>query len=180
MQMKNSSLLVLSLCLGLAACSGGEHEDVKAWMRDASKDLKANVPPLPEIKPYPIVAYDANDLVPPFAASKIEPDKRASGGGAGPRPDLNRRREPLEAYPLESLKMVGSLLQGKTKQAVILADKTYYQVKVGNYMGQNFGVITGISETEVSLKELVEDSNGDWSERTSTMQLQEKPQETKR
>ena len=124
-------------------------------MNESAKDLMGKVPPLPEIKPFPVVAYDAINLVPPFAPSRIEPDKRATSTGLGPRPDLNRRREPLEAYPLESLKMVGSLLQ-------------------------NFGVITGVTETEITLKELVEDSNGDWSERTSKMLLQEKPQEAKR
>lgn len=174
------SVVALSLCVILSACSQSEHEDVKAWMNDSAKDLKGKVPPLPEIKPFPVVAYDAINLVPPFAPSRIEPDKRATSSGLGPRPDLNRRREPLEAYPLESLKMVGSLLQGKVKQAVIQADKAFYQVRVGNYMGQNFGVITSVTETEITLKELVEDSNGDWSERTSKMLLQEKPQEAKR
>lgn len=171
---------VVVLCVVLSACSQGEHEDVKAWMNESAKDLMGKVPPLPEIKPFPVVAYDAINLVPPFAPSRIEPDKRATSTGLGPRPDLNRRREPLEAYPLESLKMVGSLLQGKLKQAVVQADKAIYQVKAGNYMGQNFGVITGVTETEITLKELVEDSNGDWSERTSKMLLQEKPQEAKR
>jgi len=172
---------VVVLCVVLSACGQVEHEDVKAWMNESAKDLRGRVPPLPEIKPFPVVAYDAINLVPPFAPARIEPDKRAAtSSGLGPRPDLNRRREPLEAYPLESLKMVGSLLQGKVKQAVVQADKAIYQVKAGNYMGQNFGVITSVTETEITLKELVEDSNGDWSERTSKMLLQEKPQEAKR
>jgi type IV pilus assembly protein PilP len=164
----------------LAACGGGEHEDLKQWMNESTKDLVGKVPPLPEIKPFPVVAYDAINLVSPFAPSRIEPDKRPVSTGIGPRPDLNRRKEPLEAFPLESLKMVGSMIQGNIKQAIVQADKSTYQVKVGNYMGQNFGVITSVTETEVTLKELVEDSNGDWSERTSKMLLQERPQETKR
>mgnify|MGYP001455571247 FL=1 len=76
--------------------------------------------------------------------------------------------------------MVGSLMQGNSKQAIVQADKTVYQIKVGNYMGQNFGVVTNVTESEVTLKELVEDANGDWSERTSKLMLQERPQETKR
>ncbi len=149
-------------------------------MSESTKDLKGKVSALPEIKPFPVVAYESASLVSPFAASRIEPDKRANATGVGPRPDLNRRKEPLEAYPLESLKMVGSLMQGNSKQAIVQADKTVYQIKVGNYMGQNFGVVTNVTESEVTLKELVEDANGDWSERTSKLMLQERPQETKR
>lgn len=166
--------------LALSGCGGGQHEDLKGWMVESAKDMKGKVPPLPEIKPFPVVAYDSVNLITPFAASRIEPDKRATATGIGPRPDLNRRKEPLEAYPLESLKMVGSLIKGGTKQAIIQADKGIYQVKAGNYVGQNFGVVTGVTETEVMLKELVEDANGDWSERTSKLLLQERPQETKR
>ena len=172
-----AALVVLA---ALSGCAGGEHEDLKSWMVDSTKDLKGKVSPLPEIKPFPVVAYESVNLISPFAASRIEPDKRANSTGVGPRPDLNRRKEPLEAYPLESLKMVGSLMQGNSKQAIVQADKTVYKIKVGNYMGQNFGVVTNVTESEVTLKELVEDANGDWSERTSKLMLQERPQETKR
>ncbi len=141
-------------------------------MKESTKDLKGRVPPLPEMKPFQTVAYDVGNLVSPFDPKKIEPDKKAVGGG-GVRPDFNRRREPLEAYPLESLKMVGSISQRTTTVAVILADKTVHHVRTGNYLGQNFGVITAISEGELSLKELIQDSNGDWEERTSSLQLQE-------
>ncbi len=130
---------------------------------------------MPEIKSFPTVAYEASDLVEPYNASKIEPERKAGGGGI--KPDLDRRKEPLEAYPLESLKMVGTLTKGKMVHALVQADKNLHQVKIGNYMGQNFGIITDINETEVQLKELVPDSLGDYAERTSTLQLQEKQQE---
>lgn len=175
----NPKNLAWLLCLALSACGGEPHQDLRDWMQESTKDMKGKVPPLPQVKPFEVVAYEEGNTVSPFAPSRIEPERKA-GVGSGPRPDLNRRREPLEAYPLESLKMVGSLMQGPTKQAIIQADKSFFQVKTGNYMGQNFGVITSVSETEVALKELVEDSNGDWTERTSTLLLQEKPQETKR
>jgi len=115
-------------------------------------------------------------LVEPYNASKIEPERKAGSGG-GIRPDMDRRMEPLEAYPLESLKMVGTLTKGKMVHALVQADKNLHQVKIGNYMGQNFGIITDINENEVKLKELVPDSLGDYMERTSTLQLQEKQQE---
>lgn len=165
--------LALALALSMVGCGGGEHEDLKQWMAASTKDLRGKVPPLPEIKPFPVVAYDAADLVDPFNPKKLEPNKQQKSG-TGLQPDLNRQREPLEAYPLESLKMVGTLMQSKKFHALVQADKTLHQVRVGNYLGQNFGVITKIAETEVSLKELVQDSSGDWTERMSTLQLQEK------
>lgn len=166
---------VLLGCLMLAACGGEDHQDLRQWMKESTKDFKGKIPPLPEIKSFPTVAYEAGDLVEPYNASKIEPERKAGGGGI--KPDLDRRKEPLEAYPLESLKMVGTLTKGKMVHALVQADKNLHQVKIGNYMGQNFGIITDINETEVQLKELVPDSLGDYTERTSTLQLQEKQQE---
>ena len=167
-----TKLSALVFVLALSACGGEEHEDLKQWMKESTKDLKGKVPPLPEIRPFPVVAYEAGELTDPFNPKKLEPKQHKGGGGS--QPDLNRRREPLEAYPLESLRMVGTLIQSKKVHALVQADKALHQVKVGNYLGQNFGVITKITETEVTLKELVHDSSGDWVERTSTLQLQEK------
>ena len=108
---------------------------------------------------------------------KIEPLKGASKLA----PDLNRRKEPLEAFPLESLAMVGTLQRGKSRFALVrTTDKDVYQVKVGNYMGQNFGVVIGIEDTEIKLKELVQDGAGDWTERSSTIQLAEADQRQER
>jgi type IV pilus assembly protein PilP len=171
--MNGKLLLAAAVCLGLSACGGEEHQDLREWMKESTKDFKGHVPPLPEIKPFPVVSYDAADLVDPFRPSKIEPVKKAGAGGGGTsQPDFDRRKEPLEAYPLESLKMVGVIQQNKMTHAVILAGKAIYQVKIGNYMGQNFGIVTNISDHEVQLRELVQDSSGDWTERTSSLELQ--------
>lgn len=159
--------------LALFACSGSDHEDLRKWMNEASKDINGKIPPLPEVKPYEPVPYDAGNLIDPFKPSKIEPDQK-EGGGGGMRPDLNRPKEPLESYPLESLKYVGVLIKKNTGYAIIQTDGSLFQVRIGNYMGQNFGVITKISEAEVSLRELVQDPSGDWIERVSTLLLQEK------
>ena len=102
----------------------------------------------------------------------MEPERRASAGAL--RPDMDRRREPLESYPLESMQMVGILMQGRNTHALIKANNALHQVKVGNYMGQNFGVVTQITETEVTLRELVEDVYGDWVERITPLTLQER------
>ncbi len=174
--MKRTAMLLA--CLGLAACGGEEHQDLRQWMKESTKDFKGRIPPLPEIKSFPAVAYEAGDLTDPYSPAKIEPERKAGGGGL--KPDFERRREPLEAFPLESLKMVGTLIKGKMVHALIQADKNLYQAKIGNYMGQNFGIVTDIKETELTLKELVPDSLGDYAERTSTLQLQEKQQEGKK
>jgi type IV pilus assembly protein PilP len=165
--------IALALAFSMAGCGVGEHEDLREWMKSSTKDLRGKVPPLPEIKPFPVVAYEAAELTDPFSSKKLEPNKQQKTG-TGAQPDMNRQREPLEAYPLESLKMVGILMQRKKFHALVQADKTLHQVRVGNYIGQNFGVITKVAEAEVTLKELVQDASGDWTERTSTLQLQEK------
>lgn len=165
-------IAVVLSSLALLACSGGDHEDLRQWMNEASQDIKGRIPPLPEVKPYEPVPYDAGNLIDPFKPAKIEPEKKEGGGGM--RPDLNRPREPLEAYPLESLKYVGVIVKNKNGYAIIQTDGSLFQVRIGNYMGQNFGVITKISEAEVSLRELVQDPAGDWVERVSTLLLQEK------
>ena len=153
----------------LAGCGGESHQDLRAWMADQGKGARGRVDPLPQIKPYEPFAYNAFDLPDPFKPRKIEPTK---GAGSKLAPDLTRRREPLEAYPLESLNMVGTLTQGKSTYALVRTpDKDVYQVTAGNYLGQNFGVILGINESEIRMKELVQDGSGDWTERTGTLQL---------
>jgi len=162
----------LALALGagvlLAGCGGESHQDLRAWMADQGKGARGRVDPLPQIKPYEPFAYNAFDLPDPFKPRKIEPTK----GGSKLAPDLMRRREPLEAYPLESLEMVGTLAKGKLTYALVRTpDRDVYQVSAGNYLGQNFGVILGVTESELRMKELVQDGGGDWTERTGTLQL---------
>jgi type IV pilus assembly protein PilP len=168
-------LLILTCSLALAACSG-DQDDIRSWMGEQEKGMHGTVKPLPDMKPFPAVDYVVVDKLPPFSAQRIEPETKAGAVGG---PDLNRRREPLEAFPLESLELVGVMSQNNRVHALIRADKALYQVRVGNYMGQNFGVVTSISDGEVTLKELVEDLNGDWVERSSKLLLQER-QEAKR
>lgn len=161
------SLLLAGL---LGGCGEPEHEDLRVWMKDATRDLRGRIPPLPQVKPHEPVSYDAEHLPDPFKSSKIAAETRRS---ASNQPDMTRPREPLEAMPLESLNYVGMLRKKSVTNAIIQTDGTLYRVRVGNYLGQNFGVITTIDENEVSLRELVADAAGDWVERTSTLRLQE-------
>ena len=168
--MKRDILFPIVLCIGLTACGGEQFSDLKQFVKDSDNLPHGRIPPLPEVKPYEPFTYDAYNLVDPFKPRKIEPPKTAGGGGI--QPDLTRRKEPLEAYPLENLRMVGTLQQNKSNFAVVKTpDNNLFRVKNGNYMGQNFGLITEISESTIKLKELVQDSSGDWTERVSTMTL---------
>lgn len=169
------AVLATVLVLLLAACGGEEFGDLKAELKDKTKDLRGRIDPLPVVKPYEPVPYKVFDQPDPFGPAKIElvTKSTSGGGGGGLKPDLNRPKEPLEAYPLESLKMVGVWQQTKSTFALVKADTGLYRVKVGNYLGQNFGLVTAITGSTIQLRELIQDAAGDWSERQSTLQLQE-------
>ena len=180
MQSRPFWFVLIAIVVALLGCAQDEHQDIKAWMADASRDMHGRVQPIPEIKAFPIVSYDAGDLLEPFNPTKVVPEKRTGGGGI--QPDFDRPREPLEAYPLESLKMVGVVRKNKVLHALIQVDGTVYQVRPGNHLGQNFGVITSISEAQVNIKELVQDPTGqtaDWVERIASLELQEQAQPQK-
>ena len=162
-------LAIILIVTGLSGCGSGDMDDLHRFVAETGKDTQGKIDPLPEVKAYEPFSYNAFDLPDPF-----KPRKLATGGGGGMQPDLTRPKEPLEAFSLETLKMVGVLSQKGVIQAVIKTpDKAIYHVKKGNYMGQNFGLITQITDSEVTLRETVQDSAGDWSERTSTLNLQE-------
>src|SRR5256885_6859169 len=134
----------VAFCAGVAllsaGCGGEGHQDLRAWMQEQGKGAKGKLDPLPQVKSYEPITYNAFDLPDPFKPRKIEPVK----SGSNLAPDLTRRKEPLEAYPLESLQMVGTLQKGRATFALIrTTEKDVYQVKIGNYMGQNFGAIVG-------------------------------------
>lgn len=164
-------LVPLALAGVVAGCSS-ELDELKTFVRESEKGLPRRIEPLPAVKPFEPFTYEGFDLPDPFQPRKLAPPKEGGAGG-GIAPDLNRRKEPLEAFPLEQLKMVGTLSQAGETFALVRADKTLYRVKKGNYMGQNFGLITQVTETEIKLKEIVQDSAGDWAERQSVLPLLE-------
>lgn len=167
--MKRIAIILAAL---MTACGGEEHSDLKQELNNLTKDVRGKIDPLPVVKPYEPVPYAAFDMPDPFGPAKIELVTKASvGAGGGLKPDLNRPKEPLESFPLESLAMVGVLQQSKQIFALVKADTNLYRVKIGNYLGQNFGVITTISDNQIQLRELVQDASGDWAERQSVLQL---------
>jgi type IV pilus assembly protein PilP len=173
-------LILVALCGALGACSSGDHEDLKHWMAENSKDLRGNLPKLPEVKPYQPVPYDVEGIVDPFKSSKLEPDsknRQGAGQGGAFQPDFEARdlrNSLLEKYPVESLKMIGYLNINRRPIAVIQVEDKVKQIKVGEYLGLDFGMVTNITDKEVVMRELIQDSAGDWSERTSSLYLQGK------
>ena len=173
-------ILLFVFCGALGACSGEGHEDLKQWMADNAKDLRGTVPKLPEVLPYQPVPYEVEGMLDPFKPSKIEPESKNRQGtskGGTFQPDFDARElrnNLLEKYPIESLKMIGSLNINQRPMAVIQVEDKVKQVKVGDYIGLDFGMVTQISDKEVELRELIQDSAGDWSERKSTLYLQSK------
>ena len=160
------------VCIALAGCGSDELDDLREFVKNAHANRKPKVEPLPEIKTQETFVYSAADLTDPFGVFNLKP--RGAKGAAGPRPDMNRRREPLEDYPLDALKMVGTLSRGKQAWAIIQApDGTVHRAKVGNHLGQNFGMVTQITEEKVNIVELIQGGLGDWVEREASLALAE-------
>lgn len=157
----------LLICLALTAC-GDANDDLKTFVKNSEKDLRGKVEPLPQVHPYAPFPYDAFDIPDPFQPRKLKPT-----GGAN-QPDVDRPKELLENFPLANLKLVGSLQQGKKFFGIVKTpDNNLYRVSIGNYLGQDYGQITSITEKEVKLQETVEDANGNWVKRESSLELQE-------
>lgn len=174
MRRANGSLLMLAALAGLAGC-GAQQEELQAWMDQQRREVRPNVPPLKPPKQFDPQPYEQAEAVEPFSAQKLtvalkqearEPNSLFAA-------EVNRRKEPLEAYPLDSMKMVGSVVRGGQPSALLKVDNLLYQVKVGDYIGQNYGKITKIAETEVAVREVIQDAAGEWIERPTSLQLQE-------
>ena len=172
--MRKILLTIVVSGLALAGCGGEQHSDLRQFVKDSDNLPRGRIPPLPEVQPYEAFAYNAFDLTDPFRPRQITPPKPENVAGSIKAPDQNRKKEPLEAYPLENLKMVGTLQQKKDIYALVRTpDNRLFRVRPGNYLGQNFGRITDISESTIKLKELVQDSGGEWKEEERSLLLQE-------
>ena len=174
------ALLALPLAAaGIAGCEA-DHAELQAWMEESRRNTPTVVERIAEPKRFEAFVYRPAETTDPFSLAKLRGAAAAAPGQPASRlePDTKRRREPLEAFPLDGLKMVGNLRRGTTEVALLQADSLVYQVRVGNYIGQNFGRVLRISENEVAIRETVQDAAGAWVERDTALRLQ--VQETKK
>lgn len=167
--------LVLILC----GCGSSRDDDIRQWMAEERNQTRPKVDPIPAPKQFKPESYTNAAATEPFSKEKLtQALKRDSSqvvsNGALVAPELARRKEPLEAFPLDSMSLVGSIVKAGQPVALVKVDNLLYQVKQGSYLGQNFGRVMKISETEVTLREIVQDAVGEWIERVATLQLQER------
>ena len=181
--MKRHASLILLVC-GLAllsGCASDEENDLRSWMTQQRATIKPRITPIEEPKQFTPAAYDMDSGLNPFEAMRLmqalrKDSNNSSINSALITPELARRKEPLEAYPLDAIRMVGSMNKNGVPIALIRVDKLLYQVRVGNHLGQNYGLVTKVAETSVQLREIVQDPSGDWIERPATLDLQEGPE----
>ncbi|QDL55793.1 pilus assembly protein PilP [Rhodoferax aquaticus] len=169
---------VLLLILLLSACGAAQEDEIRQWMVDEKNQARPKVKPLPAPKQFVPEAYTNSASTEPFSSQKLtqalkKESAQVAANGALVAPELARRKEPLEGFPLDSMSLVGSIFRASQPIALVKVDQLLYQVKVGNYLGQNFGKVTKINETEVTLREIVQDAVGEWTERIATLQLKE-------
>ncbi len=169
---------VSSVFLLLTGCGASSEDDIRQWMVEERNQTRPKVNPIPAPKQFKPEAYTNASAMEPFSNQKLtQALKRDSAqvvsNGALVAPELARRKEPLEAFPLDAMTLVGSIFKAGQPVVLVKVDNLLYQVKLGNYLGQNYGKVTKISETEVTLREIVQDAAGEWIERVATLQLQE-------
>lgn len=169
----------LALASVLAGCGSGEQDELQQWMAERRSQVRMRVTPLTAPKQFVPQSYTQDAGVDPFSMQRLASVLR-QGSGQGVvntgllAPELARRKEPLESYPLDAMAMVGSLRRDGKPVALVRVDNLLYQVRLGEHLGLNYGKVTRIDEAEVILREIVQDGSGDWIERTGSLQLQEK------
>jgi len=167
----HSALLwMLSSMLILGGCAQEQHSDLREFMSTAGATGQPPLEALPEIKPQETFDYEPGDMADPFQPRSMKPAK----GGGGNQPDLSRNKEALENFPLDGLRMVGTLQRDGQIFALVRAPEgILYRIKQGNYLGLNFGLVVRITESSIEIRETVQDGAGDWTESSTTMVLQE-------
>lgn len=163
----------------LAGCSASTEGELQQWMADQKSQTRSRIAPISEPKQFKPESYAQVTAVDPFSNQKLtqalkKDSAQSTSNSALIDPELARRKEALESYPLDAMSLVGSMVKANQPVALVKVDSLLYQVRTGNYLGQNYGRVTKISETEVTLREIVQDSAGEWIERAASLQLQER------
>jgi type IV pilus assembly protein PilP len=175
--MTNIRMLAAALtAVLLAGCSASDVKEVQDWMAQVKKDTRVQVVPLSEPKTFIPFAYTAREETDPFSPNKLLAELARAAERSDNnkyKPDMERRKELLEAYPLDTFAMVGVLQKGGINYALLQIDRQVYQVRVGQRIGQNYGLVTSVTEGAINIKEVVQDAGGEWVERQSKLELQE-------
>lgn len=169
MSLPRASIVLLASCL-LIGCAEQKMDDLQRFVENAHKDRKPRVEPLPRIKPHETFAYTATQLTDPFSKSNLVRNQPSQAKGNAP--DINRRKEPLEQFPLDSLSMVGTLSKAETAWAVIQApDGTVHRAQLGNYLGKNYGKIMKLTSSKLFITEIIPGGNENWIERETSIAI---------
>lgn len=176
--LRSRLIVMMGAALVLTGCGPSGEDELRQWMADLRATTKPRLMTIKEPKQYFPQEYIAGNGMEPFNQMKLTQALRRESSETVANasliaPEMARRKEPLEAYPLDAMKMVGSMNKTGSPTALITVDRLLYQVRVGNYIGQNYGKIVSISETNMNLREIVQDPTGDWVERMTTLDLQE-------
>jgi len=176
--MKRASILFLPVAIvAIVGCTASNEVEIQQWMAEVRQSMKPTTQAVPEPKEFAPFAYEAKAQVDPFDAQKVvmavARQQQAHVSSSSIKPDLDRRRETLEGFPLDQVRMVGMMRQSGTNVALLETNGATHLIRVGNYVGQNFGLVTRISESELQLKEIVQDAAGEWVERPAKLELQE-------
>ncbi len=168
----------VTLVVLLAGCGDASQNELKQWMAEQKRQIKPKVAPVSEPKQFVPDSYDQTNALAPFDIQKLtqalkKDDAVPGASGALIAAELARRKEPLESFPLDAMTLVGHLVKAGQPIALIKIQTLLYQVNTGNYLGQNYGRVMKITETELTLREIVQDPAGEWVERITTLQLQE-------
>lgn len=177
--MKRFTVFGFCIVTLLAACGSSTEDDLRQWIVEERNQTRPKVAPIPAPKQFVPEAYTSSAAVEPFSNLKLtqalkRESSQAVTNGALVAPELARRKEPLESFPLDSMALVGNITKSGQPVALVRVDNLLYQVKAGNYLGQNYGKVTKISETQIILREIVQDAVGEWIERAATLELQER------
>ena len=172
-------LVLVAMVLTLAGCGASSENELRQWMAVQKSQARPNVAPISEPKQFKPESYTQVTATEPFSIQKLtqalkRESPQSAANSALIAPELARRKEALESVPLDAMVLVGSLNKAGKPVALVKVDNLLYQVRPGNYLGQNYGRVTKIVETEVTLREIVQDAVGEWIERTATLQLQER------
>ena len=170
--------VLMLLLLGLTGCGSSDQEELQQWMTAQRNATQPRIAPLAAPTKFTPQTYGEEASIEPFSNQKLvqalkRDSSQATANAALIAPELSRRKEPLEATPLDTVAMVGSLTKAGRPVALVRVDNLIYQVRVGNYLGQNYGRITAVTEASVVLREIVQDAAGEWIERPATLQLLE-------